>query len=93
MRFRIADIEKAVLEKLEIDFLSPEVLNRAADLAMEYLNKHQSAEPPAPPEISAALADIDARESDVREQFKAGKLPPAVFKSWLALGLTRFGTR
>jgi Recombinase zinc beta ribbon domain len=33
MRFRIADIEKAVLEKLEIDCLSPEALNRAADLA------------------------------------------------------------
>ena len=39
----IAEIEKAILEKLELDCLSPEALNRAADLAMEYLNKQQSA--------------------------------------------------
>ena len=81
MRFRIAEIENAVLEKLELDCLNPEALNRAADLAMDYLNKQQSAEPPA---ITAAQADIDTRESDIRHQFKAGKLPPAVFKTWLA---------
>jgi hypothetical protein len=85
MRFRIAEIEKAVLEKLELDCLSPEALNRAADLAMDYLNKQQNPQPPpAPPETAAALADIDARESDIRDQFKAGKLPPSVFKTWLA---------
>jgi recombinase-like zinc beta ribbon protein/recombinase len=84
MRFRIAEIEKAVLEKLELDCLSPDALNRAADLAMEYLKKQQTAEPPAPPELSAAQADIDARESDIREQFKTGKLPSAVFKTWIA---------
>jgi hypothetical protein len=82
MRFRIADIEKAVLEKLEINSLSPEAFDRAAELAMEYLNQ-QSADPPVPAKVSAALADIDARESDVREQFKGSQLPPAVFKSWL----------
>jgi hypothetical protein len=85
MRFRIAEIEKAVLEKLELDCLSPEALNRAADLAMDYLNKQQNPQPPpAPPETAAALADIDARESGIRDQFKAGKLPPSVFKTWLA---------
>jgi hypothetical protein len=67
-----------------LDCLSPEALDRAADLAMEYLDKQQSVAAPTPPAISAAQADIDARESDVREQFKAGKLPPGVFKSWLA---------
>ena len=36
MRFRIADAEDAVLESLEMDFLNPETLHRAADLAMEY---------------------------------------------------------
>ncbi len=41
-------------------------------------------ESPTPPVLSATRADIDARESDVREQFKAGKLPPAVFKCWIA---------
>jgi len=30
------------------------------------------------------MSDIDARESDIRDQFKPGKLPPAVFKTWLA---------
>lgn len=34
-RFRIADIERAVLEALEIDFLSPEALHRATNIAME----------------------------------------------------------
>ena len=84
MRFRIADIEKAVLESLEMDFLSPDALHRAADLAMEYINKQQSTEPPTLLAQSAALADIDAREAEIREQFKAGKLPAAVFKTWLA---------
>src|SRR3569833_2335053 len=52
---------------------------------MEYLNKQRSAaEPPAPSETAAALSDVDARESDIRDQFKAGKLPPSVFKTWLA---------
>lgn len=52
---------------------------------MDYLNKQQNPQPsPAPPETAAALADIDARESDIRDQFKAGKLPPSVFKTWLA---------
>jgi hypothetical protein len=34
--------------------------------------------------VSAALAEINARESDIREQFNAGKIPGPVFKSWLA---------
>jgi hypothetical protein len=75
MRFRIADIERVVLEALEIDFLSPEALHRAADLAMDYLDKQQSIEPPKAPALSAALTAINTRESDVREQFKAGNLP------------------
>jgi site-specific DNA recombinase len=84
MRFRIADIERVVLEALEIDFLSPESLHRAADLAMDYFDKQQSTEPTKIPAVSAALAEINARESDIREQFNAGKIPGAVLKSWLA---------
>jgi len=83
-RFRIADIERAVLEALELGFLSPTALHRAADLAMEYFDKQQNAETRTSPELSAALAEINAREADVREQFKTGKLPGAVFKSWIA---------
>jgi site-specific DNA recombinase len=84
MRFRIADIERAVLEALEVDFLSPAALHRAADMAMEYFEKQQRAETQTVPALSAALAEIHAREADVREQFKEGKLPAAVFKTWLA---------
>jgi len=51
---------------------------------MEYFDKQQNAEPPTAPAVSAALAEINEREGDIREQFKAGKLPAAVFKSWLA---------
>ena len=50
---------------------------------MEYFDKQQKAEPEAAPPLSAALADIDKRESEVREQFKSGKLPASVFKSWI----------
>jgi hypothetical protein len=57
---------------------------RAADLAMDYFDKQQSNEPPKIPAVSAALAEINARESDIREQFNAGKMPGPVFKSWLA---------
>jgi hypothetical protein len=62
MRFRIAETQKnAVLEKLELDGLSPPALNRAADLAMDYLNKQQNVEPPAPRKTTVAVSDIDAR--------------------------------
>jgi site-specific DNA recombinase len=83
MRFRIADVEREVLRALELDLLNPKSLHQAADLAMEYFDKQEVAELPTAPEFSAALADINAREADVREQFKAGKLPPTVFKTWL----------
>ena len=33
---------------------------------------------------SVELAELDAREADVRAQYKAGKLPPAVLTAWLA---------
>jgi len=83
MRFRIADIEAAVLEALEMDFLSPVALERATDLAMEYFEKlHKIARPAE--HASSELLAIAAREAEVREQFKAGKLPSAVFKTWLA---------
>lgn len=72
-RFRIADIERVVLEALEPDFLSPAALDRAADLAMEYFNKVLTADTPAAPALSAALAEINVRETEIREQFKAGK--------------------
>ena len=83
-RFRIADIEREVLAALELDFLSPVVLQRATDLAMDYFDKQQSTEVQAPPAVSAALAEIDKRKTEVREQFKAGKLPAPVFKSWIS---------
>ncbi len=83
-RFRIADIEREVLAALELDFLSPIALQRATDLAMDYFDKQQSTEAKAAPAVSAALAEVDKREADVREQFKAGKLPAPVFKSWIA---------
>ena len=90
MRFRIADIEKAVLESLEMDFLSSDALHRAADLAMEYIHKQQSTEPPTLPAQSATLADIDAREAEIRTNpgpvtpvwdSAAGLLPPALAES------------
>ena len=83
-RFRIGDIERTVLEALELDFLSPAALHRAADLAMEFFDKQQTADPQTMPAWSAALAEINAREADVKEQFKTGRLPAAVFKTWLA---------
>jgi len=51
---------------------------------MDYFDKQQSTESPKIPAVSTAFADINARESDIREQFNAGKIPGAVFKSWLA---------
>lgn len=82
-RFRIADIEREVLAALELDFLSPAALQRATDLAMEYFEKQQRTEADAAPPVSATLAEIDKRETEVREQFKAGKLPQPVLKSWI----------
>jgi hypothetical protein len=81
--FRIADIERKVLAALELDFLSPAALQRATDLAMEYFEKQQRTESQPALPVSAALAEIDKRETEVRDQFKAGKLPPLVFKSWI----------
>jgi hypothetical protein len=52
-RFRIADIEREVLAALELDFLSPDALQRATDLAMEYFDKQQSTEVKAAPAVSA----------------------------------------
>jgi DNA invertase Pin-like site-specific DNA recombinase len=83
-RFRIADIEREVLAALEQDFLSPDALQRATDLAMKYFEKQQRTEAQSAPVVSAALTEIEKRETEVREQFKAGKLPPPVFKSWIA---------
>ena len=51
---------------------------------MDYLDKQQSTELPKVPAVSAALAEINVRESDIRGQFNAGKIPGPVFKSWLA---------
>jgi hypothetical protein len=67
----------------ELDLLSPAAIQHAASLAMEYFDKQQKAEPEAAPALSAALAEIEKRESEVREQFKSGKLPASVFKSWI----------
>ena len=51
---------------------------------MEFFDKQQTADPQTMPAWSAALAEINAREADVKEQFKTGKLPAVVFKTWLA---------
>jgi len=83
IRFRIADIEREVLAALELDLLSPAAIQHATNLAMEYFDKQRKPEPEAAPALSAALAEIDKREAEVREQFKSGKLPASVFKSWL----------
>ena len=56
MRFRIADVEREVLCALELDLLSPDSLHQAADLAMEYLHKQQTADAPTAPAVSAAHA-------------------------------------
>jgi hypothetical protein len=37
------------------------------------------------PKVSAVLAEINARELGVKEQFKKGRLAEAVFKTWLAV--------
>ena len=83
-RFRIVDTERAVLEALELDFLSHAALYRAAALATEFFDKQQTVDPRTMPAWSAARAEINAREADVKDQFKAGRLPAAVFKTWLA---------
>jgi hypothetical protein len=72
-----------VLAALELDLLSPAAIQHATNLAMEYFDKQRKAEPEAAPALSTALAEIDKRESEVREQFKSGKLPASVFKSWI----------
>ena len=51
---------------------------------MEYFDKPLEAEAPTLPALSAVIADSVARELDVREQFEAGKLPPSVFRTWIA---------
>lgn len=47
-------------------------IQHAANLAAEYFDSQRRAEP------EAALVEIDKRESEVREQFKSGRLPPSV---------------
>jgi hypothetical protein len=69
---------------LELDFLSPAALQRATDLAMEYFEKQPRTETQAVPAVATVLAEIDKRETEVRDQFKAGKLPAPVFKRWIA---------
>lgn len=63
--------------------MSPAAIEHAANLAQEYFDKQRKAEPELAPALSAALAEIEKRESEVREQFKSGKLPASVFKSWI----------
>jgi hypothetical protein len=82
-RFRIEDVEQAVLRAIEYDFASPSAIDHAVNTAMKcYECEHAHAAQPIAPK-SVELAQIDAREADVREQYKAGKLPPAVFAAWL----------
>jgi len=84
-RFRIADAVRSVVDALKIDFLSEENLAKAAEIASTHFEQMQRASTETDtPEISRSLVELAARESDVREQFKAGKLPVAVFKTWLS---------
>jgi hypothetical protein len=55
---------------VELDFLSPAALQRVTDLAMEYFEKQQRTETQAVPAVATVLAEIDKRETEVRDQFK-----------------------
>lgn len=83
-RFRIEDAEQAVLHAIEYDFASPSAIEHAVSTAMtSYEREYAHAARPTPSK-SVELAELDAREADVRAQYKAGKLPPTVLTAWLA---------
>ena len=83
-RFRIEDAEQAVLHAIEYDFASPSAIEHAVSTAMtSYEREYAHAGRPTTPK-SVELAELDAREADVRAQYKAGKLPPTVLTAWLA---------
>jgi len=82
-RFRIADAERTILEAIAYDFASPAAVERAVNTAMSYYEKEHAQRARALPARSEELAEIDAREAHVREQYKLGKLPSVVFTAWL----------
>jgi hypothetical protein len=53
--FELRKSKRQSFEKLELNCLSPEVLNRAADLAMEYINKQQQ-------EVDARIASTQGED-------------------------------
>ncbi len=83
-RFRMTDAESVVLAAITYDFASPAAIERAIDTAMAYYEREYAGDARSVPVRSAELANVDARERDVREQYKTGKLTPAVFSAWLA---------
>jgi hypothetical protein len=84
-RFRIADVERSVVDALKINFLSDEYLASAADIAAAHFDQAQrAAAKPDLPEVARSLQHVAKREAEVRDQFKTGKLPNSVFKAWLA---------
>ena len=48
-----------------------------------YEREHAQVTQPTTPR-SNELSELDAREAEVRAQYKAGKLPPSVLTAWLA---------
>jgi site-specific DNA recombinase len=83
-RFRMTDAESAVLSAITYDFASPAAIERAVNTAMDCYEREHAHITQSVPAKSVSLADIDARESQVREEYKAGKLPSVVFTAWLA---------
>jgi hypothetical protein len=80
-RFQIADIERSVVDALKINFLSDEYLASAADIAAAHFEQVQrAAAKPDLPEVARSLQQVAAREAEVRDQFKTGKLPNSVFR-------------
>ena len=73
-----------MLVAITYDFASPAAIEHAVNTAMAYYEREYAhfARPVAA--STAELANVDARESELREQYKFGKLPPAVFTAWLA---------
>ena len=73
-----------MLAAITYDFASPAAIGRSVNTAMAYYEREYASDARPVPARTAELANGDARESDVREQYKAGKLPPALFAAWLA---------
>jgi hypothetical protein len=76
--------EQAMMGALQFNFASPVGMERAVSTAMAYYEQQACSTEGGSPAKSVRLAEIEAQEVDVREQYKSGRLPLAVFKTWLA---------